>query len=280
MPDLPPTMPLPEPGAEDAFYIVDLHCWMHRFFATTQGYAAHGFLDFIGRILREQRPSFFAVCGDLPTPTFRHELAKHAPNGGYKANREAGDGPDPMLLERIRWSKEMLEDVHAIRTITKRGYEADDLVATLARGAERRGFRVVVLALDKDLMQLVGERVSLWDGKRRMIGPAEVLEKFKVRPDQLRDYLAIVGDGVDNVAGIHGMGPVAAVRLLQEFGSLQNALDVAASAYQNPFFLRYPRFRTMLREQRESAALSMRLVQLADDAVEFVIDDYRWEGGR
>ncbi len=255
---------LPSPGADNVLYIVDLHCWMHRFFATTQGRAAHCFLDFVGGILRDREPALFAVCTDLPHPTFRNDLAPKRGGTGYKANRE---GPDPQLLERLRWARELLQDVYGIPVYGAKGYEADDLIAALTKQAKEAGVFVVLLALDKDLMQLVDDRCLMWDGKKSVVGPEDVEKKFGVRVDQLRDYLAIVGDTSDNVPGVKGMGPKAAVELLKEFGTLDQAVAQAhIMCPKRPFFKANPRYQAMLTEQAAGAELSQRLIQLAFDA--------------
>lgn len=259
------TTTLPEAGAPDALYILDLHCWLYRYWATVQGRAAHCFIEMVGKILRNYQPAHFVVCRDVPGGTFRHELLRpqEGVTKGYKGHREA---PDPTLLERIRWAHELLEDVHGIPVYGRRGFEADDLIAALAQQAKDRGMRVVLVGKDKDLMQLVDDRCVMWDGKREVLGPVEVQARFGVRPDQLRDYLAIIGDGADNVPGVKGAGPKAAVEILNEFGSLDEALAVAKFPYDRPFFQRYPRYREMLRSQHEQALLSQRLVSLAFDA--------------
>jgi DNA polymerase-1 len=238
---------------------------MHRFFATTGGRSAHCFIEFIGNVLRNQRPAHFAVCKDLPHPTFRSKLypKKEGTKEGYKAQRSA---PDPTLLERLRWAAEMLEDVYGAPVYSAVGYEADDLIAALTQQAKEAGMRVVLLALDKDLMQLVDERCVMWDGKRNVVGPTEVTAKFGIRPDQLRDYLAIVGDSADNVPGLFGAGPKAAVELLTEFGSLNEALMVAKYPYDRAFFKQHPRYREMLRKHHTDVQLSQQLVTLAFDA--------------
>lgn len=254
---------LPAPGAANALYIVDLHCWMHRFFRTMGGRCAHGFIEFIGKILRQQRPAFFAICADLPFPTFRNVLAPKKGGEGYKAHREP---PDPTLLERIRWAKWMAEDVHGIPTFSHKGFEADDLIASLVEKAKSEKLRSVIVAIDKDLMQLVDDsHTILWDGKDRTIGEADVLEKFGVRPDQLRDYLAIVGDTADNIPGVKGMGPKAAVELLQAYGTLDQAINEAQDPElsKKGLFRTRPRYREMLIEHREGARLSQRLTTLA-----------------
>lgn len=248
---------LPEQGAPDALYVLDLSCWMHRFFHTIGGRCAHGLVEMVGRIIRDQEPAFMAVACDMRWPTFRHEIAPKI----YKANREP---PDPTLLERMRWAREMLVDVHGLKLYAKRGFEADDIIATLTRLGLENGMRVVIVGVDKDLMQLVdGERVVMWDGKNRVIGIEEVVERFGVRPDQMRDYLAIVGDTSDNVPGIHGAGPKAAKEILGEFGSLGQALECVRFPYDRPFFMRSPRYRELLVAERARAELSQKLVTLA-----------------
>lgn len=264
---------LPAPGAADVLYILDLSCWIYRFYATTGGRAAHCFIEFIGNVLRRQRPQYFAVCCDTPWPTFRHELAPKRDKAGYKAQRPP---PDPTLLERVRWAREMLEDVYGFAIYAHRGFEADDLIATLARHARADGMRVVIIALDKDLMQLVDEHCVLWDGKQRVVGEPEVIEKFGVRPDQLRDYLAIVGDSADNIPGVHGAGPKAAVELLHEFGTLSEALAVASTPYDRPFWQKRPKYRDLLRTNTSAAELSKKLVTLADAPVDFNLEELRF----
>ncbi len=256
---------LPEPEAEDALLIIDLNCWIWRFWATVQGRCAHAFIEFIGGILRNHRPVHVAACRDLPHPTFRAKLyPKREDTGeGYKAQREP---PDPTLLERIRWAAEMLQDVYGIPVYSAIGFEADDLIAALTQQAKDAGMRVVILAKDKDLMQLVDDRCVLWDGKRTVTGPREVEAKFGIRADQLRDYLAIVGDTADNVPGLHGAGPKAAVELLREFGTLDEALACASAPYDRPFYTHRPRYRAMLKAQRDEVRLSQKLVSLAFDA--------------
>jgi DNA polymerase-1 len=262
-----------EPDTEDVLYVLDLHCWLHRYYATTGGAAPYGFIEMVGKILRNKRPHYAAVCTDLPHPTFRHSLAP----GVYKANR-AKHEPDPTLMERLRWAREMVQDVFGLKLFAKRGFEADDLMATLVRHALADGLRVVLVAMDKDMMQLVdGHRVIMWDPlKDRIIGPDHCEHRFGIRNDQLRDYLAIVGDTSDSIPGISGMGPKAAVEILKEFGSLDEALAVATSAYGHPFFVRKPRYRAMLREQRDVARLAQKLVTLEDNApIDFDLEELR-----
>jgi DNA polymerase I len=264
-----------EYGRDDTLYLLDLHCYLHRFYATVGGAAAHAFIEFVRKILQTRGPAYFAVCTDLPFPTFRHEIAPTV----YKAHR-AKAPPDPTLLERLRWAREMVEDVHGLALYGARGFEADDLIATLATRAVADGLKVVILALDKDMMQLIDdENVIMWDPmKDRIVMREHVKEKFGIEPTQLRDYLAIVGDVSDNVPGIFGAGPKCARELLWEFETLDRALEIAGSQWSgHQFWDDHPRYRAMLQQQREGALLSQKLVTLATSVpIEYSRDALRY----
>jgi DNA polymerase-1 len=250
---------------------------MWRYYHTMQGRAAHGFMSFLANVLRDRRPAHVLVCTDLPHPTFRHALAprREGSKEGYKAQRE---GPDATILERLRWSREMIEDVHGIRVMGKRGFEADDLIAAAARFAHEAGMKVVLVALDKDLMQLVSDSCVMWDGKRSIVGPREVVARFGVRPDQVRDYLAIVGDASDNVPGIAGLGPRAAQEILGDFHTLDMAMEAAQFPYGHPLWIRRPSYRKKLKTQTAAAALSRKLVTLAYDCIDDIdFEELRYE---
>jgi len=263
---------LPSPGDPETFYLFDLSCWMHRYWATMKGRAAHGFLDFVGRILADRRPSHVAICADLPFPTFRHDLAPEL----YKATRKE---KDPGLLERIRWAREMCEDIHGVHVVAAQGFEADDLLATLTTRAVSAKMKVVMLALDKDMMQLVdGERVWMWDGKAGIVGPEHVVEKFGVLPGQLRDYLALVGDTADGVPGVRGIGTEAATELLRAYPDLDTMLKEALDVKANGLFREKPRYRALLRDQAQEAKLYQQLVTLRTDVpIKARLADFRYE---
>jgi len=274
---------LPLAGSSDVVLVWDFSCWMHRFWATVGPWAAHNFSTSVGKLLDQQRPAYAAVCCDLPFPTFRHALApRRAPEPGavapvgYKAQRV---GPDPGLLERMRWAREMLEDAHGIPIYAAKGYEADDCLAALVKQSRERGLRVIMMAMDKDMLQLVdGETCVMWDGRFKVWGPEEVLAKYGVRADQFRDYLSIVGDGVDNVPGVKGLGPHAAKAILGEFDTLETALEAAHSSPKNRIWAQSPSWRTKLVEQHDAALLSQKLVTLAHDApVNFDFDAMKRE---
>lgn len=278
---------LPEPGALPVLYVFDLHCWIHRYHATMGGRAAHGFIEFVGRVLEEKKPTHVAVARDYPHPTFRHKLAPNV----YKANRSV-NAPDPQLLERIRWAHELLEDVHGIPVYGVPGFEADDIIATICREAEMQLMNVVIVGMDKDLMQLIHGGPSIqtkcfmWDGKHRVIGPNSVHNKFGVEPEQMEDYLAIVGDGVDCVPGVKGLGPRAAREILKTFNDVPEALACARAVEARDELHTWPlpdRYRRLLLEQEAQLRKSLTLVRLESHVdqrsdVKFNFDDmrYRW----
>ena len=262
---------LPLAGGDSVLYVFDLSAWVHRYWATMGGRAAHGWAQFVGRILREQQPTHAVVCADLPFPTFRHDLAPDI----YKAQRA---DKDPALLERLRWARELCEDVWGVRVVSRRGFEADDLIAAATTQAVERGLRVVIVALDKDLLQLVdGERVVMWDAKTQVWGPDEVLAKFGVLPSQLGDYLALVGDKADNVPGVRGLGPKAAQDILRACGDLSTALQRASARKgERGIFESEKGWRTKLARNADTARLCRQLVALASDApLSCTIDDLR-----
>lgn len=258
---------LPPPGDPATVYVLDLNCWVYRFYATMRGGAASGWVEFLGKLMRDRRPSHLVICADLPFPNWRHDLApKRTDGSGYKAQRT---GPDATLLERLRWSRELAEDVHGIPILSKRGWEADDMIAAVAHRAGEAGMRTVIVGLDKDLLQLVKPDGSclMWDGKQQVWGRNEVFSKFRIEPGQLRDYLAIVGDTADNVPGIRGAGPQAAVEILHACVTLDDALDIATGAAPATdeamaLFKRRPKYQRMLAADPEAARLSQRLVSL------------------
>lgn len=230
----------------NALLVVDLSCWVYRFHATCGRFAAGHVHAFFEKVLRKVKPSHVAIAGDHPGPSFRADLLE-----GYKGDR--GEKPRS-LLGVMQATKEMLEDINGLRTIELEGYEADDIIATLVRWAQGNGLPVIILGLDKDLMQLVGPRVVMWDGKERVVGPAEVEEKLGVPPQLVPAYQALVGDKTDCVPGVHGIGPVGARKLLAKGGLEQ-----------------------LQGKRREAAELSLQLVTLATDAPTHAsLEGLRW----
>jgi DNA polymerase-1 len=211
--------------------------------------AVYGFCQMLLRIDREHQPTHLAVVFDSPGPTFRDELFKD-----YKANRPA---TPPELIAQIDLAHHVAE-AFGYTVFSVPGVEADDVIATLVRNASAEGLAVVIGSSDKDLMQLCAPRVQLLDAmKNRLMGPAEVKEKWGVPPDKLGDVLALMGDTVDNVPGVPGIGPKTAAELINTYGSLDgvlaNAEKIKGKKGQS------------IAEARSTLPLSRALVRLRDD---------------
>ncbi len=180
--------------------------------------AVFGFLLTLDEVLRKQKPTHIAVVFDTPTPTFRHVMYKE-----YKANRDAT--PED-IKKSVPYIKKLLE-AYRIPVIACPGYEADDVIGTLARKASSEGFTTYMMTPDKDYAQLVSENVFMFKPSRSgnesvQWGIKEVRTEFSVeRPEQVIDVLALMGDSSDNVPGAPGVGPKTAMKLVSEYGSVE-----------------------------------------------------------
>ncbi len=213
--------------------------------------AVFGFCNMLARLLREHTGSHLAVIFDAGRHTFRTRLYP-----AYKAQRPA---PPPELVPQFALVREATE-AFGVPAIDAVDWEADDLIAAYTRAAEDAGGETVIVSSDKDLMQLIRPGVSLLDPiKQKPIGPAEVFEKFGVAPAKLIDLQALMGDAVDNVPGVPGIGPKTAAQLLGEFGDLDAVLAAAPA-------MKPSKRRDALIENAEAARLSRQLVTLREDA--------------
>ncbi len=213
--------------------------------------AVFGFTTMLLKLLRDFEPEHIAMVFDTKAPTFRHQMYPD-----YKAHRPPPPEDLVPQFDLIRRAVEAL----AIPVLSLEGYEADDLLGTLARQAVEAGHAVVILTGDKDLMQLVDDRVQIYDGmKNKHIGRAEVEERFGVPPERVIDVLALAGDSSDNVPGVQGIGEKTAAKLVQEYGDLDAILAAAPSIKQKGR-------REKLIAQADQARLSRDLVTLALDA--------------
>ncbi|KGM89507.1 DNA polymerase I [Roseovarius mucosus DSM 17069] len=225
--------------------------------------AVSGFCNMLQRYVEgnngHDAPTHVAVIFDKGSHTFRNDLYPD-----YKANREAM--PED-LRPQIPLTREATRAFN-IACEEKEGYEADDIIATLACQARDLGGRVTIISSDKDLMQLVGDGVEMLDAmKNRRIDVEGVREKFGVAPDRVVDVQALAGDSVDNVPGAPGIGIKTAALLINEFGSLEALLDRAEEIKQ-------PKRRDTLIEKRAQIEMSKRLVQLdCKTPLDFTLDD-------
>ena len=215
----------PSPAPAGSLYLVDGSGFIFRAFHAlplmtrpdgTPVNAVLGFTNMLMKLLAEMRAEALAVVFDAKRETFRNQIYP-----AYKATR-----PEPP--EELKPQFALIREATAafnVPALELEGFEADDLIATYARLARAEGRAVTIVSSDKDLMQLVRPGVSLYDPlKYRPIGPAEVIEKFGVPPERIVDYLALVGDAVDNVPGVDKVGPKTAAKLIQQYGSLDEVM--------------------------------------------------------
>ncbi|MEL6945310.1 MAG: 5'-3' exonuclease H3TH domain-containing protein, partial [Bacteroidota bacterium] len=183
--------------------------------------AITGFVRTLWDLMRKQQPTHLAVSFDTHVPTFRHEMYQP-----YKANRE--EQPEDIGIA-LPYIKDILR-AFKIPIVTKDGYEADDVIGTLAKQAEQEGFKVYMVTPDKDFAQLVSQNIHLYKPARmgndvEILGENEVLKKWEIeRVEQVIDILGLQGDAVDNIPGIPGIGKKTAVKLLAKYGSVEGLL--------------------------------------------------------
>jgi DNA polymerase-1 len=213
-------------------YLVDGNAQFHRAYhairglATSRGLptnATYGFTTMLRKLDADERPTHIGICFDPPGPTFRHERYAE-----YKANRKRMDDDLAVQLPYVRRVCEVLQ----IPILELPGYEADDVIATLTAKAVAAGWRVVVVSGDKDLLQLVSDEVTVLNPGREGMGAvrydrAKVEEKWGVPPERIVDVLALMGDSVDNIPGVKGIGDKGARDLVREYGPVEAVLDNA-----------------------------------------------------
>jgi len=177
--------------------------------------AIYGFIRMLSSLIREVNPDYIAVVFDLSKKTFRHKKVK-----SYKATRQ--ETPN-LLKEQIPKIKEILK-LWGIKVLELEGYEADDIIATLTKKF-KSSYEVLIVSPDKDMIQLVDKNVKLLNPIQNIIYDVEkVKEKYGIFPNQFVDYQAIVGDSVDNIKGVKGVGKKTAVSLLNQYGSLDEII--------------------------------------------------------
>ncbi|HTY20715.1 MAG TPA: DNA polymerase I [Geobacteraceae bacterium] len=251
-------------------YLIDGSSYIYRaYFAirhlsSPKGFptnALYGFTQMLIKVLKERSPDHVAVVFDAGRHTFRNEIYPE-----YKANRASM--PDDLVLQ-VPPIKEMVRSFN-IPAIELAGYEADDIIGTIARDCENKGIDVVVVTGDKDLMQIVDERVRLLDTmKDKESGVAEVKERFGVGPELVTDILGLAGDSSDNIPGVPGIGEKTAIRLIQEYGNLDSLLAKADEVKgKNGEKLR--EFANQARLSRQLATIDCR-VPLGYDFADFVL---------
>ncbi|MEZ6104763.1 MAG: 5'-3' exonuclease H3TH domain-containing protein [Pirellulaceae bacterium] len=246
------------PVAGKNVYIVDAHAAIYQVFhalaaanmTTPRGEpvgAVHGFLRDMLDLLEKRQPDYLFCAFDPPGDTFRHELY-----ADYKANRESM--PDD-LRSQIAKIRHLLDLFH-LPIVEVSGYEADDVLATVARIVEELGGHCYVVSPDKDCRQLITQHVSLYNMRKALVYQSQQLvEDWGIRPDQVVDFQSLVGDSVDNVPGISGIGPKTATELLQRYETLEGIFEHVGEIKQK-------KRQQNLIDGRDSALLSRTLVRL------------------
>jgi len=212
--------------------------------------AVYGFTTMLLRAIREGNPTHLAVAFDEEAKAKRSEVYS-----AYKATRGA---PPEDLTPQFPLVRRVLEALR-VPAIGFPGYEADDVIATLARRARAQGWEVVIVSGDKDLMQLVVDGIRCYDSMyEKWYGPAEVEEKWGVPPQQVADLLALTGDKIDNIPGVPGVGEKTAAGLLKEYGTLENVLANAAG-------VKKPKLRENLLASLDAVRRARQLISLYEE---------------
>ena len=231
-------------------YIFRAYFGIRQFLSTSKGFptnALYGFINMLQKVVKDEKPDYLCVAFDSKEKTFRHDIYSD-----YKANRDA---PPEDLAKQFPYF-EPLVDAFNISSIRIPGYEADDIIGTLALKGSKAGFRVVIVSGDKDMMQLVGPEVQMLDTmKNKWIGIDEVKEKFGVPPEKVTEVMGLMGDSSDHIPGVKGVGPKTATELIQKYGSIEEL-------YKCIDEIEKKKLKENLVQDKECAFLSRKLVTI------------------
>ena len=212
--------------------------------------AVYGFTRMLLKTLREMKPTHVALAFDTESRRGRQEI-----DPSYKANRA---GPPPDLPQQFSLVRQVVDTLR-VPVLEYAGWEADDVIGTLTLAAKAQGYDVLVVTGDKDFMQLVDERVSLYDPMLdRHTGPREVRDRLGIEPRQMTDYLALMGDPIDNVPKVPGIGPKTATELIQQFGDVESLLGRLGE-------VKKPKIREALEQNRDTLRRAKQLVTFRTD---------------
>lgn len=240
-------------------FLIDAYSYMFRAFyavrglATSKGFptgAIYGFVNMLNKVIKEHKPEYLALALDSSVPTFRHQRYS-----AYKAHRERM--PEDLAKQipyilKLAWA-------YGLTMLELPGAEADDLIGTVAKKAEAAGYQVFIITGDKDIWQLVTDKVKVLDtSKDRLFGPEEVEGRYQVPAEKLADLFGIMGDSSDNIPGVPGLGEKSAAELINRFGDLESALDSADT-------VKGEKRREALKQHAESARLSKELFTIKID---------------
>ena len=209
--------------------------------------AIFGFTKMLLKLFEDKEPEYLAVVLDAKGPTFRHELYKE-----YKATRP----PMPEeLVEQLPYIKAVIQGLN-VKLIEKPGYEADDIIGTLARLGEENNYDIVIVTGDKDFRQVITEKTSLWDTMRdRYTDYEKFKDEYGIEPIRMIDIMGLSGDSSDNIPGVKGVGEKTAINLVKEYGSLENVYDHVSE-------IRQKKLKENLENCQADALLSKKLVTI------------------
>ena len=251
-------------------YLIDGNSYIYRAFYAIKGLsnatgfptnAIFGFTNMLLKVLREKKPDYFAIVFDSPVPTERHKAYE-----AYKAHRPSM--PDELKLQ-IQPIKEIINAFN-ISNIEIEGYEADDVLGTIAKKAEKEGLDVYIITSDKDINQILSPKIKTYDTmKDKITEEKDVVERFGVEPSRFPEIIALMGDASDNIPGVHGIGEKTAVSLLKEFGSIDNII-------QNHSRIKKPKLKEAISENIENIKLSLKLATIDTNVpLEISIEEFK-----
>ncbi|MCK4244646.1 MAG: DNA polymerase I, partial [Candidatus Omnitrophica bacterium] len=252
-------------------YVVDGSSFIHRAFhairnlSNSKGLptnAIFGFTKMLIKLLDDKSPDYVAVAFDVKGPTFRHEIFKD-----YKANRPPM--PEDMAVQ-IPYIKDVVAGLN-VKILEKEGYEADDIIGTIARLASNQGLNVVIVSGDKDFRQILSENTVMWDSMNdRLTDYAAIKRDYGIEPEQIIEVMALSGDTADNIPGIPGVGAKTALNLIQQFNSIENL-------FNNTDKITKASLSEKLEQFKEQAFLSKELVTINNSVpIDITIDDLRF----
>lgn len=214
--------------------------------------AIFGFVNTLRKILKERKPKYLACVFDSKAPTFRHKIFLE-----YKKVR-------PEAPSDLKYQVPIIKEIctaYGIKTLEVPGYEADDVLCTLAKKIKNMGYKVYIVATDKDLFPIVDEDIIIYDTYKEVFyDPKKIKEKFGIEPKKISDYLVLVGDKIDNVPGVKGIGEKTAIEILKKYGNLEKALK------EDP----------RLKGKEEEILFSKKLISLKEDVpIEVSLEDLK-----
>ena len=257
---------------DKTIYLIDGSAYIYRAYHAIRGLsnskglptnAVLGFTKMLLKLIEDRNPEYVGMFFDVKGPTFRHEMFD-----AYKANRPPM--PEDLSIQ-IPYIKDITKGFN-IPVIEMSGYEADDLIGTLARKAEDAGFSVIMVTGDKDFMQLVTDKSIIWDPmKEKTIDSDFIKDTYGLEPRQMVDVMGLSGDSADNIPGVPGMGPKTSLALIKTFGSMERL-------YEQVDTIKKKKQHENLVRHKEQALLSRELVKINDSVpLSFTPEDFKYK---